>query len=448
MSDGVGNLPRAASAATQRGASGPAGPVTLLLTHADQLVTAAGFSASPATGADLARLGVVEDGAVAVAGDRIVAVGETAQVERSVQLARGARVLDARGRTVLPGFVDPHTHLVYAGERSAELPLRLRGAGYLEILRSGGGILGTVAATREASEDALAAATRTRLDTALRYGTTTLEIKSGYGLDTATELKQLRAAERAAEGHAVKTVRTFMGAHAVPPEHRNDPQRFVDLVAEQMVPAVAEAGLAAFCDVFCEQGVFTPAQSRRVLEAGLAGGMRPKLHADELAASGGAELAAELRAVSADHLVHATGEGLAALAAGGVVAVLLPGTTFSLMGTRYAPARRMIEAGVAVSLATDANPGSSPTESMQMILNLACLQLRLSPEEAILAATVNAAHALDLAHEVGSLEVGKRADLVIYDAPGYGYLPYHYGTNLAAAVVAGGRVAWERAVAR
>jgi len=427
-----------------RQAAEPAGGATLLVTHADQLVTAAGFSASPATGNDLARLATIEDGAVAVAGDRIVAVGTTEQLERSVRLASGARVLNASGRTVLPGFVDPHTHLVFAGERSADLPLRLRGAGYLDILRSGGGILSTVAATREASEEALAAGTRARLDTALRHGTTTLEIKSGYGLDTAAELKQLRAAARAARAHPVTTVRTFMGAHAIPPEHRQEPQRFVELVAEEMVPAVAEAGLATFCDVFCEEGVFTRQQSRRVLEAGLARGLRPKVHADELAASGGAELAAELAAVSADHLVHATAAGIGAMADAGVVAVLLPGTTFALMGSAYAPARRLVDAGVAVALATDANPGSSPTESMQIILTLACLQLRLSPEEAIMAATVNAAHALDLGREVGSLEVGKRADLVLYDAPGYGYLPYHYGTNLAAVVVAGGRVAWER----
>jgi len=417
---------------------------TLLVTHAEQLVTVAGFSGTPATGSHLGRIGVIEDGAVAVAGTRVIAVGTTDQIERSVYLHGGARTIDARGHVVLPGFVDPHTHLVHAGERSAEFPLRLRGASYLEILRAGGGILGTVRATRQATEAALTAQTRARLDTALGHGTTTLEIKSGYGLDTATELKQLRAAARAGEGHAVKTVRTFMGAHAVPPEYRDDTESYLDLVVQEMLPAVADARLAAFCDVFCEEGVFTPAQSRRVLEAGAALGLRPKVHADELASSGGAELAAEVRAASADHLVYASEAGLAAMAEAAVVAVLLPGTTFSLMGTTYAPARRMVDAGVPVALATDANPGSSPTESMQMVLNLACLQLRLSPEEAIVAATINAAHALGLAAEVGSIEVGKRADLVLYQAPSYGYLPYHYGTNLAATVVAGGRVAWER----
>jgi len=417
---------------------------TLLVRHADALVTLAGHGTSPLTGAALGELGVIADGAVAAAGDRILAVGPSDRVERTITLAEGARVIDARGRTVLPGLVDPHTHLVYAGTREREFPLRLAGASYLEILRAGGGILGTVTATRAADEATLARLTRDRLDTALRHGTTTLEIKSGYGLDTATELKQLRAAKRAARGHPVRTVATFMGAHAFPPEHRADPEGYVDLVVEAMIPAVAEAGLAAFCDVFCEEGVFSVSQSRRILEAGRAAGLAPKLHADELASSGGAELAGAVGAVSADHLVYASDAGLAAMAAAGVVAVLLPGTTFSLMGSRYAPARRMIDAGVPVALATDANPGSSPTESMQMIVNLACLQLKLSPEEALAAATLNAAHAVGMADEVGSLEVGKRADLLVVDAPSPTYLAYHYGTNLAERVIASGRIAWQR----
>jgi len=417
---------------------------TLLVRHADQLVTVAGHSDHPATGTGLREVGLVADGAVAVAGDRVLAAGPTVEVERSISLVDGAEVIDAVGKTVLPGFVDPHTHLVFAGSRESELPQRLAGASYLEILQAGGGIMSTVRATRTEDEETLARLTRARLDAALSYGTTTVEIKSGYGLATDAELKQLRAARRAARGHTVRAVATFLGAHAVPPEDAGEPDRYLDRVVHEMIPAVADADLAAFCDVFCEPGVFTVAQSRRVLEAGLAAGLRPKLHADELSPGGGAELAAELGAISADHLVHASDRGLERMAAAGVVAVLLPGTTFSLMGNRYAPARRMVEAGVAVALATDANPGSSPTESMQMILNLACLQLRLSPEEAIVAATINAAHAIGLAAEVGSIEVGKRADLVLYDAPGYAYLPYHYGTNLAESVIAAGRVAWER----
>lgn len=420
-------------------------PVTLLVRDAGQLITLQGKSNAPATREALLDLGIIEDGAVAACGDRIVAVGPTAEVERRITLAPDATVISAEGKTVMPGFVDPHTHLVYAGSRERELPLRLQGASYLEILQQGGGILSTVRATRAATEDQLVQQTRRRLDIALSYGTTTLEIKSGYGLDTATELKQLRAARRAAQGHPVKTVRTFMGAHALPEEYRNRREDFVRLVIEEMIPAVArEEGLATFCDVFCEKGVFSVEESRRILLAGQEAGLRPKIHADELEPFGGAELAAEVGAISADHLMHASDEGIRRMAEAGVVAVLLPGTTFSLMSGQYAPARKMMEAGLAVALSTDANPGSSPTESMQMILNLACLYLKMLPEEAIHGATINAAHALGLAHEVGSLEVGKRADLVIYDAPNYLYLPYHYGTNLAEQVIAGGRVAWER----
>ncbi|MEJ2668233.1 MAG: imidazolonepropionase [Deinococcales bacterium] len=433
--------PRGAPAANRGTAK-----ASLLVLHADQLLSVAGFSQAPATGSRLAEVGLLEDGAVAVSGETVIAVGHSDEVERSVSIASDAQLIDARGMVVLPGFVDPHTHLVYDGSREREFPVRLRGASYLEILRAGGGILATVAATRAADESALTEQARARLDTALAHGTTTLEMKSGYGLDTATELKQLRAARRAGDGHAVRTVRTFMAAHAVPPEYEGHPDDYLDLVVEEMLPAVTGPGLATFCDVFCEPGVFTLRQSRRLLEAGRSHGLTPKLHADELADSGGAGLAAELDAASADHLVYASTDGLARMADAGVPAVLLPGTTFSLMGSRYAPARAMIDGGVPVALATDANPGSSPTESMQMILNLACLQLRLSPEEAIVAATINAAHALGLGAEVGSIEVGKRADLVLYDAPSYAYLAYHYGTNLAASVIAGGRVAWRRAV--
>lgn len=425
--------------------SSPAGaPVTLLVHNAGQLVTVAGSHGSPAGGARQGAVGIVPDGAVAAAGERIVAVGTSAEVLRSVEVAPDAEVIDARGALVLPGFVDPHTHLVYAGERQHEFPRRLRGESYLDILAAGGGILATVEATRRADEATLVELTRSRLDVALAHGTTTMEIKSGYGLDTASELKQLRAVRRAASGHAVDVVPTFMGAHAVPATAGRDADAYVELVIEEMIPAVAAERLARFCDVFCEHGVFSVEQSRRVLQAGVAAGLRPKLHADELAGGGGAELAAELRAVSADHLVHASDAGIAAMAAEGVVAVLLPGTTFALMGRDYAPARRMVEAGLPVALATDANPGSSPTESMQIILNLACLQLRLSPAEAVVAATLNAAHAVGMADTVGSLELGKRADLAIYDAPDLDYLAYHYGTNLARRVVAGGRTAWTR----
>ncbi|HLT58029.1 MAG TPA: imidazolonepropionase [Limnochordales bacterium] len=419
----------------------------LLIHSAAELVTAAGASARPKVGAALADIGIIQDGAVAAAGGRIIAVGTTAAVRAAVGVDARTTVIDAAGKTVMPGFVDPHTHLVYAGSREFELGLRLAGRTYLDILAEGGGILHTVAATRRASLAELVASARRRLDVMLAHGTTTVEAKSGYGLDTETELRQLRAVRQLAAEHPVRLVPTFLGAHAVPVQDRDEPERFVARVIDEMIPAVAAEGLAEFCDVFCEQGVFTVEQSRRILEAGKAAGLRPKLHADEIVSFGGAELAAEVGAVSADHLVYASEEGIRRMAETGVVAVLLPATTLFLMGQRYAPARRMIEAGVPVALATDCNPGSSPTESMQLVVALACLCLRMTPAEAIAAATINAAHAIGRAHEVGSLEVGKRADIIVLDAPNHQFIPYKVGINLVERVIIDGRVVLVRSVA-
>jgi imidazolonepropionase len=340
----------------------------------------------------------------------------------------------------VPGFVDPHTHLPWAGSREEELVRRLAGATYQEIAAAGGGILSTVAATREASEEELVVRVGRRLDLMLVHGTTTAEAKSGYGLSLADETKQLRALRRGAADHPVDLVPTLLAAHEVPPEHRADRGRYLDLVCEEIVPAVAEAGLARFCDVFCERGVFDPAESRRVLEAGARHGLAPRLHADEFADSGGAELAADLGALSADHLVAVSAAGVEALAAAGVTAVLLPGTSFFLHQHRYAPARRLVTAGVPVALATDCNPGSSYTESMPMVFVLAVYELGLTIEEALTAATLNAAACLGVAGEVGSIEEGKAADLVLLDAPNLLHLAYHYGVNPVAAVVKGGRL--------
>lgn len=424
------------------------GPVAcdLLIHSSSELVTVAGGTQRPKRGPELADIGVIENGAVAVAGGRIVAVGGTDEVRRRAAVGRDTVVIDASGKTVLPGFVDPHTHVVHAGSREFELGMRLAGRSYMDILAAGGGILHTVKATRAASLDELAAQTRRRLDVMLAHGTTTVESKTGYGLNTETELKQLAVNRRLAAEHPIRIVSTFMGAHAVPPEYRDDPDAFVQLVIDEMIPAAAGAG-AEFCDVFCERGVFTVEQSRRILEAGKAAGLRPKLHADEIVSFGGAELAAEVGAVSADHLVYASEEGIRRMAETGVVAVLLPATTLFLMGQRYAPARRMIEAGVPVALATDCNPGSSPTESMQLVVALACLCLRMTPAEAIAAATINAAHAIGRAHEVGSLEVGKRADIIVLDAPNHQFIPYKVGINLVERVIIDGRVVLVRSVA-
>ena len=416
----------------------------LVVLHAAELATLAGATQKPKRGAALRDIGIIPDGAVASVGGRVAAVGPTEQVLRQVRVTSATTVIDASGKTVLPGFVDPHTHCVYAGSREDEWVLRLEGRSYTEILASGGGILSTVAATRQATEQELTASALRRLRILLAHGVTTAEVKSGYGLSTADELKMLRVVQTLAVLQPVRLVPTFLGAHAVPAEFRSDPDGYVERVVAEMLPAVAREGLARFCDVFCDAGAFSVAQARRVLEAGRAWGLRPKIHADEIAALGGAELAAELGAVSADHLVQVSEEGIRRLAERGVVAVLLPATTLFLMGARYAPARRLIEAGVPVALGTDANPGTSPTEAMGLVLSLACLQLRMSPAEAIAAATINAAHAIGVADAVGSLEPGKQADLVVFDAPNHRYIPYRFGVNLVETVVVGGRVVLQR----
>lgn len=348
--------------------------------------------------------------------------------------------LDGRGGTLIPGFVDPHTHLPWAGSREHEFAARLAGKSYQEIAASGGGILATVGATREVASGELLGLVSKRLDRMLELGTTTAEAKSGYGLDLETELKQLEAIRAANKQHPIDLVPTLLAAHEVPPEYRDHRDRYVDLVCKEIVPRVAEEKLATFSDVFCENGVFTPEESRRVLEAGISYGLAPRLHADEFVDSGGAALAAEIGALSADHLIAVSDRGIDALAQSAVTAVLLPGTSFFLMKHKYAPARRLIEAGVPIALATDCNPGSSHTESMPMILVLAVFELGLSVEEALTAATLNAACCLGLGHEIGSIEVGKRADLVLLDAPNAFHLAYHYGINPVAAVLKGGEV--------
>ncbi|HVL53272.1 MAG TPA: imidazolonepropionase [Vitreimonas sp.] len=387
---------------------------------------------------------------------RIVGVGSREDVvarleAENLPIARFAR-LDARGGTVTPGLVDCHTHLLFGGSRTAEFRLRQRGASYLDILAAGGGILATVAATRAASDDELAAHGRRWLDEMLAHGVTTVEAKSGYGLDLATELRLLEVADRLDREGPVDVVSTFLGAHAVPAEFRGRPdatEAYVRHVIDEQLPGVAAQGRARFCDVFCEQGVFSPEQSRRVLEAGLRLGLRPRLHADELAPSGAAELAAEVRALSADHLVTPSDAGIDALAAAAeteqpVVATLLPATTWFLMSDRYAPARTFIERGIPVALATDFNPGTSPTASLPLVMSIACLALRLTPAEALAAVTVNAAHALGLGDDIGALEDGKAADLVVWDVDSADEIPLWPGARLARTVVKAGRVVVDR----
>jgi imidazolonepropionase len=368
---------------------------------------------APRTGSAMRELAPKRDAALAAIGGRIAWLGADKDFAGSVRLAPGAPELDARGGAVVPGFVDAHTHLAFAGDRDDEIRQRLAGASYQEIAAAGGGIVRTVAATREAGVEELADSIVARLDEMLLCGTTTAEVKSGYGLETGAELRSLEAIRLAAARHPVRVVPTFLGAHEVPPERRDARGRYVDELVEQMIPAVASRGLAEFADVFCERGVFSVEESRRILLAARAHGLKLRIHADELAATGGAELAGELAARSADHLVHVSPAGMRALAASGTVATLLPTASFYLRLGRTAPARELIEAGVPVALATDVNPGGGLSPSLPFAMALACFGMGLSLEEALSAATVNAACSLDLERELGSLEVGRRADLVL-----------------------------------
>lgn len=411
----------------------------LLIHNLAEVATPEG--SSPLCGADQRRVRRLKGAEVVCRDGRIAFVGSPDERRRALGELPDAERLDGRGGTLIPGFVDPHTHLPWAGSREEEFAARLAGKTYQEIAAAGGGILSTVKATRLASEEELASNVLRRMDWMLACGTTTAEAKSGYGLSREDELKQLRAIRTASDQHPVDLVPTLMAAHEIPPEHRQDRRRYLDLICEEIVPATAEAGLARFCDVFCEEGVFTPEESRRVLEAGVRHGLAPRLHADEFVDSGGAELAGELGAFSADHLIAVSPAGIESLARSGVTAVLLPGTSFFLMKHRYAPARKLVEAGVPVALATDCNPGSSYTESMPMVVVLAVFELGLTIEESLAAATLNSACCLGLGAEIGSVEAGKRADLVLLDAPNLLHLVYHYGLNPVAAVVKGGRVA-------
>lgn len=386
-----------------------------LIEDADLVATCAGEA--PRRGAAQGTIAAIARATVASLDGRIVFVGPASECRHAVSLTAQARVLDARGRTVVPGFVDPHTHLVYAGDRRDELQRRLAGATYAEIAAAGGGIVKTVGATRDATEDALVEAARPRLAAMLAHGTTTAEVKSGYGLTLESEIKTLRAIRRLAGQQPISLVPTFMGAHEYPVEYRDRRPQYVDLVIDTMIPAVAQDGLAEWCDVFCEQGVFTPEDSRRILEAGVAHGLKPRIHADELALSGGSAVAAEIGARSADHLIFIDAAHADRLAEANVVATLLPAAAFFLKLGRFAPARMLIDHGVAVALATDVNPGGGFTPSMPFVMSLACFAMHMTIEEALVAATINAAASLDRQELYGSLEPGKMLDAVVVDGP-------------------------------
>jgi imidazolonepropionase len=420
----------------------PIKKATLIIKNAGQLVTMAG--PVPRTGSAMSELGLIENGGLAAAGETILAVGTSEEVEGHTPLAEGCTVIDAGGAVVTPGLIDPHTHPVFSRTREKEFEMRLQGKSYMEIANAGGGIRSSVRDLRETPKDVLIEKTRHRLDRMLAHGVTTIEAKSGYGLSTESEIKQLEIIRDLDETHAMDLVPTFLGAHEVPDEYRDKREEYVNLVINEMIPAVTADKLAVFCDIFCEEGVFDIEQSRRIQSAAAAAGLRLKFHADELASTGGAELAAELRAVSADHLVYISDNGIKAMADAGTAAVLLPGTTFSLAGKQYAPARKMIEAGVVVALSTDCNPGSSYSESLPMIVSLAALQMKLTAAEALSAVTVNAAWAVDRSETIGQLAIGKQADVVVWDMQDFRELPYHYGVNLAEKVIKKGKLVVDR----
>ena len=370
---------------------------------------------------------LIEDGVIAAVG--------TGKPED----AEGAEVIDAGGKLVTPGLVDAHTHLIFGGWRQNELGLKLHGATYLEIQNAGGGIQSTTNATRQATEEELTEKAAKALDEMLHFGATTCEAKSGYGLATEHELKALQVIQNLNDRHAMDIVPTFMGAHLVPKEYKDDRAAYIRLVCEEMMPAVAKQGIAKYCDVFCEADTFTVEESRQVLEAGKKYGLIPKIHADEIEAIGGSQLAGEIGAVSAEHLIVCPPEGIASMAKGGVIACLLPATSFNL-GATFAPARDMVNAGVPVAMATDFNPGSCPCLNLQFVINLGCLKYKLTPEEVLTAVTLNGAAAIGMADKVGSVEAGKQADLVIWDAPDLDYICYRVGSNLADIVIKKGNI--------
>ncbi len=409
-----------------------------ILVHASQLVTCSGFA--PKRGKEMQELNVIEDGAVLMEDGIIAAVGTT---EELLPHAAGAEVIDCSGKAVLPGFVDSHTHLIFTGYRAEEFSWRLSGISYMDIMRRGGGINATTISTREATLEELKREGRKRLSSMLAFGVTTVEGKSGYGLDRDTEIKQLEVMKALNEEQPVDIVNTFMGAHAVPEEFKGRTGDYVDFIIKEVLPEVANRGLAEFCDVFCEEGVFDIEQSRSLLLAAREYGMEIKLHADEIVPLGGAELAAELGAVSADHLLQASDEGISKLAERGVIATLLPATAFSLKEP-YAKARKMIDSGCAVALATDFNPGSCFTNSIPLLFALATIYMGMTIEEAVTAMTINGAAALKREKQIGSIDVGKKADLVILEFPGYQFLHYHFGVNIVEKVIKNGELVFDK----
>ncbi len=414
--------------------------MTILIKNANEVITLKSHVQGPRTKEQMRDIAIVENGSVLIEDNRIVAVGAFEQLVADFpDLIKNAELVDAAGKVVMPGLVDCHTHLVHGGTREQEFNMRLNGSTYMEIMNAGGGIHATTKCTRETSFEQLYEKTMQHLDVFLKHGVTTVEAKSGYGLDWETEKKQLEVAKKLQENHSVEVVSTFMGAHAVPRDYKGREDDFVELVIQEMLPKVVELELAEFNDVFCEKGVFTPEQSRRILEAGKTLGLTPKIHADEIEPYKGAELAAEVGAISAEHLLVASDEGIQQMAEAGTIAVLLPGTAFFLRAP-FARGRLMIDEGVPVAISTDFNPGSSPTMSLPFIMNLACMHMGMTLEEVLTATTINAAYAINRGAQIGSLEADKQADVILLDVANYKQLQYFYGMNHTNTVIKNGRI--------
>lgn len=411
----------------------------IAIIHANELVTLDSKLGIPRKGDNMSKLAVISDGALGIKDGKISFVGKTTDFNSKYSLKSCQTIINAKNRLVAPGFVDPHTHIIFKGSRENELDMKLAGKSYLEILESGGGILKSVRETRNASLDELVENGKNILDRMLRYGTTTIETKTGYGLSVEDEIKSLNAIQSLNNKHPIDIISTFMGAHAIPPEFKNNPEEYVDLIITQMLPQVKKNNLADFCDVFCEKGIFSIDQTERILTAAKERGLKLQVHVDEIEDTDGAKLAAKLKVIQAGHLLKSNDEGLKAMAEVGVIATLLPGTPFCLMLKEYAPARKMIDMGIPIALATDLNPNCW-TESMQIIIALACYMMKMSPAEALTAATLNSACAIDEHHRIGSLEVGKDADINVFSVPNHQFLAYQFGVNLISKVIKKGTI--------
>ncbi len=411
----------------------------LVIYHANELITMSTKYGAPRIGEDMSELAIINDGAVAIKDDLIIFIGTTDELISKFEFGKIPTKIDATNKLVTPGFIDAHTHIIFEGTRENELSMKLEGRTYIEILKAGGGILKTVHETRKAPIEKLVENGKKILDRMMSYGTTTVETKSGYGLTTESEIKQLKAIEILNDEHPLDIIPTFLGAHAIPPEYENKTDEYVSLIVSDMIPKIAKEGIAEFCDVFCEEGIFTIKQTRKILKTAVRYGLKPQIHIDEIVDTNGALLASELRAIQTGHLIKSNDEGLKAMAKAGVIATLLPGTPFCLMLDEYAPARKMIELGIPIAIATDLNPNCF-TESMQMVIALACYHMKLSPAEALTASTINGACAIQRQDEIGSLEIGKKADLIVFDVPNHEFLPYHFGVNLASRVIKNGKI--------